>query len=54
MAAADHIVLPQGGLVWNGGDTATTETMQIDAGEFQSAHPQKRSFCARTEWTSQQ
>jgi hypothetical protein len=49
-----HIVFPTGGLVWNDGDTATTETMQIDYGELRYAHPQKSSFYARTEWTNQQ
>ena len=48
-----HIVFPKGGLVWNDGDTATTETMRIDYGELRYAHPQKSSFYARTEWTNQ-
>jgi hypothetical protein len=48
-----HIVFPKGGLIWNDGDTATTEKMRIDYGELRYEHPQKSSFYALTEWTNQ-
>jgi len=48
-----HIVFPKGGLVWNDGDTATTEAMRIDYGPLRYEHPQKSSFYALTEWTNQ-
>jgi hypothetical protein len=48
--ASPCLVFPKGGLVWNDGDAATTETMEIDYGELRYAYPRKSSFYARTAW----
>jgi hypothetical protein len=48
-----HIVFPTGGLIWNDGDTATTETMQIDYEGVTLAHPGQSAVYALTEWTNQ-
>jgi hypothetical protein len=48
-----HIVFPKGGLIWNDGDTATTETMRITHGDIAFEHPQQSAFYAVAEWTNQ-
>lgn len=48
-----HIVFPNGGLIWNDGDTATTETMYIKHGDFTIEYPGQSAFYALAEWTNQ-
>jgi len=48
-----HIVFPKGGLVWNDGDTATTETMRVDYGEVKFEHPGQSAFFSTIDWTNQ-
>ena len=48
-----HIVFPKGGLIWNDGDTATTDRMKIDHGEISFEHLKQSAFYAVAEWTNQ-
>jgi hypothetical protein len=48
-----HIVFPRGGLIWNDGDTATTDVMRINHGEIRLEHPGQSAFYALTEWTNE-
>jgi len=48
-----HIVFPTGGLIWNDGDTATTEVMRINHGDITLEYPGQSAFYALTEWTNQ-
>lgn len=49
-----HIVFPKGGLIWNDGNTATTETMTINHGNIILDYPGQSAFYALAEWTNQQ
>ena len=48
-----HIVFPSGGLIWNDGDSATTDVMRINHGEITLEYPGQNAFYALTEWTNQ-
>lgn len=48
-----HIVFPKGGLIWNDGDTATTEVMRFDYGDVKFEYPGQSAFYALAEWTNQ-
>jgi hypothetical protein len=47
-----RIIFPKGGLVWNDGDIATTETMYINYGNMQFGFPGQSGIYAITEWTN--
>ena len=49
-----HIVFPKGGIIWNDGDAATTETMRITHGDLRFAYPGRSAFYALTEWSNHQ
>ena len=48
-----HIVFPNGGLIWNDGDTATTSTMKVDYGAVKFDHSGMSGIFAPVEWTNQ-
>ena len=48
-----HIVFPTGGLIWNDGDSATTETMRIAHGAVSFEHTGQNGIYAVAEWTNQ-
>ncbi len=48
-----HVVFPKGGLIWNDGDAATTETMRFTYGDYTYDHSGQSAFYAFTEWTNQ-
>ena len=48
-----HIVFPNGGLIWNDGDNATTSTMKVDYGAVKFDHTGMSGIFAPVEWTNQ-
>ena len=48
-----HIVFPNGGLIWNDGDSATTSTMKVDYGAVKFDHTGMSGIFAPVEWTNQ-
>ena len=48
-----HIVLPKGGLIWDDGDAATTETMRVDYGDMKFEYPGQSAIFSAIEWTNQ-
>ncbi|MDA0264310.1 MAG: DUF1326 domain-containing protein [Chloroflexi bacterium] len=48
-----HIVFPNGGLIWNDGDSASTSTMKVDFGGMKFDHTGQSAFFAPVEWTNQ-
>ena len=48
-----HIVFPNGGLIWNDGDIATTSTMKVDYGAVKFDHTGMSGIFAAVEWTNQ-
>ena len=48
-----HIVHPQGGFLWDDGDVCTTDSMQIDHGDFQYEYPGKWAAYAIADWSNQ-
>lgn len=48
-----HITFPKGGLIWDDGDTATTDVMRFEYGNVKIEHPGKSAFYALAEWTNQ-
>ncbi|MCH7606750.1 MAG: DUF1326 domain-containing protein [Chloroflexi bacterium] len=48
-----HIVFPNGGLIWNDGNTATTSTMKVDYGAVKFDHSGMSGIFAPVEWTNQ-
>ena len=48
-----HIVFPNGGLIWNDGDTATTSTMKVDYGAVKFDHSGMSGIFAPVDWTNQ-
>ncbi len=52
----DHdveIVLPKGGLIWNKGVAAKSETMRVSYGDLKFEHPGQSSIYAFCEWSNQ-
>ena len=48
-----HIIFPNGGLIWNDGDSATTSTMKVDYGAVTFDHSGQSGIFASVEWTNQ-
>ena len=48
-----HIDFPNGGLIWNDGDNATTSTMKVDYGAVKFDHTGMSGIFAPVEWTNQ-
>ncbi len=48
-----HITFPNGGLIWNDGDSATTSTMKVDYGAVKFDHSGMSGIFAPVEWSNQ-
>ncbi|HAA96144.1 MAG TPA: hypothetical protein DCE26_10725 [Dehalococcoidia bacterium] len=48
-----HIVFPNGGLIWNDGNTCTTSVMKINHGDMNFDYTGQSAFFAPVEWTNQ-
>jgi hypothetical protein len=48
-----HTVFPNGGLIWNDGDNATTSTMKVDYGAVKFDHNGQSAIFAPVEWSNQ-
>ena len=48
-----HIVFPNGGLIWNDGDNATTSVMKVDHGAVKFDHTGMSGIFAPIVWTNQ-
>ena len=48
-----HIVFPNGGLIWNDGDSAKTSVMKVDHGDIKFDHTGQNAIFAPVDWTNQ-
>ena len=48
-----HIVFPNGGLIWNDGDSAMTSVMKVDHGDIKFDHTGQNAIFAPVDWTNQ-
>ena len=48
-----HIIFPNGGLIFNDGDSAATSTMKVDYGAVKFDHSGQSGIFAPVEWTNQ-